>query len=73
MRKSINIDIKEKVRPVSLSLGLGFLDDGSIVVKKGSTTIIKNGSSATIRGGLKKEFKGDVVENINLVQKSFTS
>jgi hypothetical protein len=68
MRKLTQIDPKERH-----SLSLRFLSDGSILVKKGSTTIQKNGSSATIIGGLTKEFKEDVVENINLVQKSFTS
>lgn len=56
-----------------LSLSLGFREDGSIVVKKGSTTIIKSGSSVYVKGDLIKSFKDDVVENIGLVQKCFTS
>lgn len=55
------------------ALSLGFRDDGSIVVKKGSTTLIKNGSSVFVKGGLIKSFNYDVVENIGLVQKCFTS
>jgi hypothetical protein len=71
MRKEItSIDINAKHR---VSLSIRFQDDGSILVKKGSTTIIKNGSSAFVKGGLIKDFKEDVVENINLVQKAFTS
>jgi hypothetical protein len=68
MRKLTNIDTKE-IHAVSLR----FLSDGSIIVKKGSSTIQKNGSSATVSGGLTKQFSDDVVENINLVQTSFTS
>ena len=68
MRKITNIDIKEQH-----TISLRFLSDGSIVLKKGSTTIQKNGSSATVLGGMTKSFTEDVVENINLVQKSFTS
>jgi hypothetical protein len=72
MRKEItSLDIKEKHSPVPLSLR--FLSDGSIVVKKGSTTIQKNGASATVIGSMTKDFQEEVVENINLVQKSFTS
>lgn len=70
MRKLTNIDINAKH---AINISMRFLSDGSIVVKKGSTTIQKNGSSATVIGGLTKHFGEDVVENINLVQKSFTS
>jgi hypothetical protein len=74
MRKEItSIDIKEKHSPVPVPLSLRFLSDGSIVVKKGSTTIQKNGASATVIGSMTKEFKEEVVENINLVHKSFRS
>jgi hypothetical protein len=65
------LDIRETHSSASFSLK--FRDDGSIVVKKGSTTIIKNKSSATVKGDLVKEFKLDVVENIGLVQGAFTS
>jgi hypothetical protein len=63
--------IKEQHSRKALSLGFG--DDGSMIVKKGSTTIIKTGSSAFVKGGLIKDFKDDVVENIGLVQKSFST
>lgn len=68
MRKLTNLDIREKH-----GISLRFLSDGSIVVKQGSTTIQKNGSSATVTGSMTKDFKEEVVDNINLVQKSFTS
>ena len=71
MKKHTNIDVSAKYRPDRLTLE--FLSDGSIVVKKGSTTIQKTGSSATITGGLLKQFKDDVVEDIGLVQKCFTA
>jgi hypothetical protein len=68
MRKLTHIDPKEHH-----SISIRILSDGSIVLKKGSITIQKNGSSATILGSMTKQFGEDVVENINLVQKSFTS
>lgn len=71
MKKLTNIDVSAKYRPDRLTLE--FQSDGSIVVKKGSTTIQKTGSSATITGGLIKDFKDDVVEDIGLVQKCFTA
>jgi hypothetical protein len=70
MIKRTNIDVSAKYSPDSLNLR--FLSDGSIVVKKGSTTIQKTGSSATVTGGLIKLFKDDVVEDVGLVQKCFT-
>jgi len=70
MRKITNIDLKAKH---GINIRMRFLSDGTIVLKKGSTTIQKNGSSAFVEGDLTKEFFDDVVENINLVQKSFTS
>lgn len=70
MRKLTNIDTKAKH---AINIRMRFLSDGTIVLKKGSTTIQKNGSSAFVEGGMTKEFFDDVVENINLVQKSFTS
>jgi hypothetical protein len=70
MKKQTNIDLNEKHSPESLSLR--FLGDGSIVVKKGSSSIQKNGSSATVTGSLVKLFKDDVLDDIGLVQKCFT-
>lgn len=69
MIKEINIDVDFKVKH---ALSLGFRDDGSMVVKKGSSTIIKNSSLATVKGELVKQFKDDVLEDIGLVQKCFT-
>ena len=74
MKNNINatgLDITEKYSRKTFSLG--FRDDGSIVIKKGSTTIIKCNSTATVKGELVKQFKDDVVEDIGLVQKCFTS
>jgi hypothetical protein len=70
MIQRTNIDVSAKFSPDTLSLQ--FQSDGSLVVKKGSTTIRKSGSSATITGGLIKQFKGNVVEDVGLVQRCFT-
>jgi hypothetical protein len=51
-------------------LSLRFLSDGSLMLKKGSTTIHKVGFSAYVSGRLTKDFTDDVVENINLVQRT---
>jgi hypothetical protein len=57
----------------TLGLSLRFLSDGSVMLKKGSTTIHKIGTIAEVRGRLVKDFTEDVVLNINLVQKTFSS
>lgn len=50
---------------------LSFRDDGSIVLKYGSTTIIKNGSNAVIKGSLINSFSDDKDQNIQLSQDFF--
>jgi hypothetical protein len=50
---------------------LSFRDDGSVVLKYGSTTIIKNGSIAVIKGSLVNSFKDDSVQNIKRSQDFF--
>lgn len=50
---------------------LSFRDDGSIVLKYGSTTIIKNGSTAVIKGSLINSFSSDKDQNIKLAQDFF--
>ena len=55
------------------SIGLSFTGDGSIVLKKGSTTLQKTGSTVLIKGDLLKSLKGKAVEDIGLVQRCFTA
>jgi hypothetical protein len=50
---------------------LSFRDDGSIVLKYGSTTLIKNGSKAVIKGALVNSFKDDSAQNIKRSQEFF--
>lgn len=64
-------NVNENHSPVLLSFRV--LSDGSLLVKKGSSTIIKSNSSAVVKGGLIKDFKDDVLEDIGLVQKCFTT
>jgi hypothetical protein len=50
---------------------LSFRDDGSVVLKYGTTTIIKNGSNAVIKGSLINSFKDDRDQNIQHTQTFF--
>jgi hypothetical protein len=68
-----NQSVKKEIQQSTHSLSLRFLSDGSIKLKKGSTTIHKIGTVAEVRGRLVKDFTEDVVLNINLVQKTFSS
>jgi hypothetical protein len=71
LTNATGLDTSEKYTPRALSLS--FRDDGSIVVRKGSTIIVKNQSQALVKGGLTRSFTNDASKNIGMVQSAFAS